>query len=48
MSAQETLLAVHSLTLSTLDNKQLVKQASFTVDRAEIVALVGESGSGKH
>lgn len=47
MSAQETLLAVHSLTLSTLDNKQLVKQASFTVDRAEIVALVGESGSGK-
>lgn len=47
MSAQETLLAVDSLTLCTLNDKPLVKQASFNVQRAEIVALVGESGSGK-
>lgn len=47
MSAQEKLLAVNSLTLCTLDNSPLVKQASFNVQRGEIVALVGESGSGK-
>ncbi len=47
MTDQNPLLTVNSLCISTLEGKPLVRDASFSVARREIVALVGESGSGK-
>ena len=41
-----TLLEVTDLKIS-IDNKEIVKGISFTLDKGEVLALVGESGSGK-
>ncbi|WP_343554208.1 ABC transporter ATP-binding protein [Pantoea sp.] len=41
------LLSVENLTLHTHDQRVLVDDISFHLDRREILALVGESGSGK-
>jgi len=50
MSSPESLLEVSDLTVtfpSPDGDSHVVRNASFSVDRGEIVALVGESGSGK-
>ncbi len=41
-----SILTINNLTL-TVNNRELLKQVSFSIKRGEIFALVGESGSGK-